>query len=128
MSPLVPQPAPEPDSTAHAVVAWIFAVLTLCYMLPWAIAATRHTKNAPAIGVLNFFLGWSGVGWLGMLIWACVDEHKNARPFLPYAQPMMVVTPPPGYQQINPQVSQQYVQPNQPQWQHVPRQLPLGRG
>jgi uncharacterized membrane protein YhdT len=67
-------------SDAHMVIAWACAVLTLGYLLPWAIAATRHKSNAGPIGLLNFLLGWSLVGWIVSLVMACS------------ADPMAVVT------------------------------------
>jgi Superinfection immunity protein len=43
----------------------------LClYFLPWGIAAHRHHPNIVGIAVLNFFLGWSLIGWVIALIWA----------------------------------------------------------
>jgi uncharacterized membrane protein YhdT len=60
------------NNTAHTVIAWIVAVGTLGYMLPWAIAATRGKSNAGAIGLVNFFTGWMfGVGWVVALVMAC---------------------------------------------------------
>lgn len=67
----------RPASTAHIVIAWVLAGLTLLYWLPWAIAATRHHQNVVAIAVINFFLGWTVLGWLGMLIWACLGVHTR---------------------------------------------------
>ena len=48
-------------------------LLSLClaiYLLPLLIAAAIDHKNRIAIGLLNLFLGWTGLGWLGALIWA----------------------------------------------------------
>lgn len=53
---------PYRSSTAHLVIAWIVAVLTVGYMLPWAIAATRNKSNTAAIALINLLLGWSLVG------------------------------------------------------------------
>jgi hypothetical protein len=54
-----------------AAVAWICTVLTLGYMLPWAIAAQRGKSNQAAIGVLTLLLGWTVVGWVVALVMAC---------------------------------------------------------
>lgn len=40
------------------------------YFLPTIIAAARHKKQALAIFLLDLFAGWTGVGWLGALIWS----------------------------------------------------------
>lgn len=58
-------------SGAVVAVAWVSAVITLTYMLPWAIAVTRGRSNMAAIGVLNLLLGWSLVGWIVALVMAC---------------------------------------------------------
>lgn len=68
LAPVTDQRTP---SGAVVVVAWISAVLTLAYMLPWAIAATRGRSNMAAIGVLNLLLGWSLIGWIAALVMAC---------------------------------------------------------
>lgn len=55
----------------QATTAWIIAILTMGYMLPWAIAATRGKSNSGAIGWLNLLLGWSVIGWIIALVMAC---------------------------------------------------------
>jgi hypothetical protein len=30
-----------------------------------------------AIGVLNFFLGWTLLGWIGALVWACTADVRQ---------------------------------------------------
>lgn len=63
-------------STAHIVIAWIFAVLTVFYMLPWAIAATRSKRNIAPIVLINIFLGWSLIGWIAAMIMACLNDPQ----------------------------------------------------
>jgi Superinfection immunity protein len=58
-------------SGAVLAIAWVCAVLTLGYMLPWAVAATRGRSNQAAVGLLNFFPGWSLIGWIVSLVMAC---------------------------------------------------------
>jgi len=59
------------DRSTEAVIAWILTVLTLAYFLPWAIAATRGKSNSGMIGLLNFLLGWTLIGWIIALVMAC---------------------------------------------------------
>ena len=61
----------RPVHGAIVATAWVSAVLTLGYMLPWAIAATRGRSNQAAIGLINFFLGWSLIGWIVAMVMAC---------------------------------------------------------
>ncbi len=57
----------------EVAIAWVITILSIGYMLPWAIAATRGKSNSWAIGLLNFLLGgrssagsppWSWHAWL----------------------------------------------------------------
>jgi hypothetical protein len=78
-----PVPAPHTQvlvrpyrcSTAHLVIAWVCAALSLAYMLPWAIAATRNRSNVAAIALINLFLGWSLIGWVVALVMACGSDQ-----------------------------------------------------
>lgn len=47
---------------------------TLTYFLPSFVA--RNGKHPNAIFYANLLLGWTGIGWVGVLIWAIV-EHEN---------------------------------------------------
>lgn len=60
------------------ILAWVLTVCTLGYMLPWAIAETRGRQNSGAIGLLNFLLGWSVIGWIVALVMACGAHQKFA--------------------------------------------------
>lgn len=61
-------------STAHVVIAWVCAALSVAYLLPWAIAATRNRSNVAAIALINLFLGWSLIGWVVALVMACGSD------------------------------------------------------
>lgn len=54
------------------------------YMLPTIEASLRKSNNLGAIAALNFFLGWSLLGWVAALIWA----FKNPSPVVITAQPV----------------------------------------
>jgi Superinfection immunity protein len=45
-------------------------VSLLVYFLPSIIAIVRGHKNALAIFVLDLFLGWTFLGWVGALVWS----------------------------------------------------------
>ena len=40
------------------------------YFLPAIIAFARSKRDAVSILVLNFFLGWTAIGWVIALVWA----------------------------------------------------------
>lgn len=51
------------------------------YFAPTIVAASRHHQSAPAIFVLNLFLGWTFLGWLAALVWSLAhvlpDEYRR---------------------------------------------------
>lgn len=50
---------------------YLLVMMAMClYMLPGLIARFRGHPNVNAIAVLNFFLGWTALGWIGALVWA----------------------------------------------------------
>lgn len=53
------------------LVAWVVAVFSFFYMLPWAVAASRGKSNAAAVGLVNLLVGWTFIGWLVALAMAC---------------------------------------------------------
>jgi hypothetical protein len=54
-----------------------FAALLFLYFLPTILA---HNKPSfVPIFLLNFFLGWTVVGWIGALMWALVEPSPQPR-------------------------------------------------
>ncbi|MBA8796119.1 hypothetical protein FHX74_003760 [Friedmanniella endophytica] len=85
---------PHRSSTAHVVIAWVLAVGTALYLLPWAVAATRNKRNVVAIALINLFLGWSLVGWVAALVMACLNDDRPAHgPVLVAALPPQPALP-----------------------------------
>ena len=58
-------------SAVHVVIAWIFALMSALYFLPWAIAATRGRPNTGGVFLVNLLIGWTVVGWIVALVMAC---------------------------------------------------------
>lgn len=44
------------------------------YFLPSVIALARSKRDLLAIFLLNFFLGWSVIGWIVALVWAAKND------------------------------------------------------
>ncbi len=57
--------------------------LVLLYFLPAIIG--RDKRDATGILLLNFFLGWTGIGWLIALIWAITAEPAVRMHLVPVA-------------------------------------------
>jgi T4 superinfection immunity protein len=78
-------PDPEIAYRSHAedIIAGLhparyFWLIILCWLLPGIIANKRnHPKQIP-IWYLTVFLGWTGIGWIPAMIWACrrIPEPK----------------------------------------------------
>ncbi len=60
---------------ASAAHAWLWAIVTLGYLLPWAIAASRGVRNSGGIFWLNLLTGWTFIGWFVALVMA-VQRHR----------------------------------------------------
>lgn len=48
-------------------------ILTVFYFLPTIVAAHRG-HHYGGILLLNFFLGWTGIGWIALMLWALVSR------------------------------------------------------
>jgi hypothetical protein len=88
---------PPAVSDGHVVFAWVVTVLTVGYMLPWAIAASGRKSNTASVAVINLLLGWTFVGWIIALVMAC-SADQMALAVAPSVQVnVMNATPPPGW-------------------------------
>ncbi len=63
----------EPDSTQAFVM---LAMAVALYFTPTIIAAARLHPNRVSIMLLNFFLGWTVLGWIASLIWSVSSGGK----------------------------------------------------
>ncbi|WP_369574203.1 superinfection immunity protein [Acidithiobacillus sp. IBUN Pt1247-S3] len=62
------------------------------YFVPSIVAYSRGAQNFLAIFLLNLFLGWSLLGWVGSLIWALLDEKKGY-PCVPFPHAPAATSP-----------------------------------
>jgi Superinfection immunity protein len=51
-----------------------FGVGTFLYFLPFIVALARSKRDVLGIFLLNFFLGWTVIGWVVALIWATKQD------------------------------------------------------
>lgn len=52
-------------------------IIILIYFLPTISAFERKKKNTSSIFVVNFFLGWTLIGWVVALSWALSKDDKQ---------------------------------------------------
>jgi Superinfection immunity protein len=51
-----------------------FGFWFVMYFLPTLIALARSKRDTTAILLLNFFLGWTMIGWVVALVWAAKND------------------------------------------------------
>jgi hypothetical protein len=65
-------------SAAGAVAGLvIIAILIALYFIPLIVAVLRKVPNVGSVGVVNFFLGWTFIGWVVALAMACRSADRN---------------------------------------------------
>jgi uncharacterized membrane protein len=52
-------------------------IIIILYFLPTISAFERKKKNTSSIFVVNFFLGWTLIGWVVALSWALSKDDKQ---------------------------------------------------
>lgn len=59
------------DPSSAFLALFVLAAVALVWLLPGLVASGRHHHQRVAIWVLTLLGGWSGLGWLIALVWAC---------------------------------------------------------
>lgn len=63
-----------------SVVGFLLFFLALVfYLLPSVIAGQRKTQHGGAIFFINLIFGWTVLGWIAALIWACVEKPQEVK-------------------------------------------------
>lgn len=55
----------------------MLAAMVAVYFLPGLIAYKRDHQNAASIMLLNLFLGWTLLGWVGALVWSASAKKQT---------------------------------------------------
>lgn len=69
------------------VVFQVFLVIiVLCailyfYFLPFAIAYARRHNYTKTVFLLNLLLGWTGLGWIFLLIWSFTGKKQQRKKY-----------------------------------------------
>ncbi|MEX0959985.1 MAG: superinfection immunity protein [Burkholderiales bacterium] len=71
----------------YEMLVFVLAPLFLvAYFMPVLVAVVRRHRFAASIGAVNFVLGWTGLGWLGAMIWAVNRDIGEPQPVRSEAQ------------------------------------------
>lgn len=66
------------DTSGAMIFAFlILLVLLVFYFLPAIVASYRRHRERLSIFMLNLFLGWSLIGWVLALVWACTSNRET---------------------------------------------------
>ncbi|MFN7948399.1 MAG: superinfection immunity protein [Blastocatellia bacterium] len=94
----VPKPQATPPISADSAAGIGFGLILVLilsslviYFLPAVIAILRGKQNWFAISALNFFLGWTAIGWIVALVWSLTHDAR------PQPQVVYYQTPPPNH-------------------------------
>jgi hypothetical protein len=60
---------------AHFLFFPFFGFPFVMYFLPSIIALLKSKRDTLAIFLLNFFLGWTVIGWVIALVWAAKHDY-----------------------------------------------------
>jgi hypothetical protein len=74
---LLPNMAWASNGNGATLVVVVLLVLVLgaaVYFLPAIIGSKRQVNNSGWLFVVNLLLGWSGLGWIGCLLWAVCGQ------------------------------------------------------
>jgi Superinfection immunity protein len=60
------------ESIVNNIIEWVFlGVMVFFYFFPVFIAYNRKHQNVAPITVINLFFGWTLIGWVVSMAWAC---------------------------------------------------------
>lgn len=69
----------EKEITTYLTVCFIGLLFCSCF-LPYLVAVIRSHRQRTAIGILNLLLGWTFLGWVAAIVWACTADTVERRP------------------------------------------------
>ncbi|MFP5318673.1 MAG: superinfection immunity protein [Acidimicrobiia bacterium] len=58
------------ESDGGGAAGFLFLILVGLYFIPLIVALVRKVPNVGSVGVINFFLGWTLIGWVVALAMA----------------------------------------------------------
>ncbi len=62
----------ESDSLKFLVIG-VFVI----YFVPWGIARARAHHQSGKIFLLNLLFGWSGIGWIALLVYSLMTDSSS---------------------------------------------------
>lgn len=70
-------PPDELNGFGKLVALLFFVIAPALYLLPTFEAWKRRHKSLVSIALLNIFLGWTLLGWVAAMVWACKSQVQS---------------------------------------------------
>lgn len=69
------------DAVLGTVIWLVFAAVGfVLYWLPAVLALARKHHQLMPIVLVNFFFGWTGIGWIAALVWSVSAKAPQSHP------------------------------------------------
>ncbi|GGB18033.1 superinfection immunity protein [Puia dinghuensis] len=78
----------------------LFGLFFIPYFLPTIVALIRRSNSTGGIFALNFFLGWTFIGWIISIVWALTSRTQPSTVIINNTYPVsgpQTYNPPPNY-------------------------------
>lgn len=73
-------PAAGLNNFGKTVALSFFIAAPLLYFLPVIEAYLRQHRSLTSVGLVNLLLGWTLIGWVAALAWACTGRNTRREP------------------------------------------------
>lgn len=70
----------ESNAVGFILLIILIVVGGFVYFAPTIVANNRKHNNKLAIFMTNLFLGWTFLGWVAALVWACTSNTAKPAP------------------------------------------------
>ena len=69
------------DTVAFEVIVGTLALCAAIYLyfIPFAIAHARRHKYTKTVFLLNLLFGWTGLGWIVLVVWAFAGKKDRKK-------------------------------------------------
>lgn len=62
---------------SEIIIGFTILAVAIVYFTPLIIAIMSHRKNTGAVIIINFFLGWTLIGWIVALAMAVSGDREK---------------------------------------------------
>ncbi len=78
----------------ESIILFMLFILLVVYFVPTIVAFARRATDAGFIFLINLLLGWTFLGWIGALVWACINPSVTGQNKIGFDQPQSIPSVP----------------------------------